>query len=152
MERVLRREEEKKVCVPELIPDRPWQENLLRYLALPAHPRKVVWYVDLVGNSGKSHFARHYHEKSSMIVTGGKHSDIYYAYNYEKVVFFDFARSREDAVPWEVIENFKNGFFLSTKYEVRRMVFNPPHVVCFANFHPDLAKLSADRWDIINIF
>lgn len=82
------------------------------------------------------------------VINGGKAADIYYAYFYEKVVFFDLARQKEDIVAYDVMENFKNGYFLSTKYQVRRVKFNIPHVVVFSNFRPDMTKLSEDRWDI----
>jgi len=116
--------------------------------------RKVKWYFDANGNVGKSHFCRTYRDRNGQrpyVVTGGKHADIIYAYDYQRVVFFDFPRSMEERVPYEVLEAFKNGYFLSTKYEVRTVRFSVPHVVIFANFLPDTTKLSADRWDIITI-
>lgn len=85
------------------------------------------------------------------MVTGGKNQDIYYAYNYEQVVIFDLPRAKEEYVPYDVMESFKNGYFLSTKYECKPVRFNPPHVIIFANFHPDMTKLSYDRWEIKEI-
>lgn len=125
-----------------------WQTQLSEYLDGPADNRKVRWYYDEAGKSGKSTFANGYRGKRSFVVTGGRHADIYYGYAYEPVVFFDLARVAEDKVPFEVIENFKNGYFYSTKYEPKRVRFNVPHVVIFANFTPDRSKLSADRWDV----
>lgn len=125
-----------------------WQVELVNYLETEPDPRKIRWFVDEVGNVGKSFFSRNYDRRRSYVITGGKHADIYYAYDYEPVIFIDLARTKEDQVPYEVMENFKNGYFLSTKYEVKRMKFNIPHVVVFSNFHPDQSKLSMDRWDI----
>lgn len=117
-------------------------------LRAPPNPRTIVWFVDTVGNSGKSYFANNWMASTKYVINGGKAADIYYAYFYEKVVFFDLARQKEDIVAYDVMENFKNGYFLSTKYQVRRVKFNIPHVVVFSNFRLDMTKLSEDRWDI----
>lgn len=139
---------EKKVTRTDFIPRSGWQELLDDDLRAEAHPRTITWFVDTVGNSGKSYFANNWNGTSTYIVNGGKAADIYYAYFYEPVVFFDLARQKEDIVAYDVMENFKNGYFLSTKYQVRRVKFNIPHVVVFSNFAPDQTKLSEDRWDI----
>lgn len=130
-----------------------WQHGLMEYLHGDPDPRKIRWYIDEAGGSGKSTFARHLSRireplLHAYVITGGRHTDIYYGFNYERVIVFDFARTKEEAVPWEVIENMKNGYFLSTKYEVRQVHFEIPHVIIFSNFSPDRSKLSADRWDV----
>lgn len=143
--------EASKVVVEELIPREGWQFDLVEYLNGDVDARKVIWHYDLTGNSGKSYFSTRYKKKSSYLVTGGKNQDIYYAYNYEQVVIFDLPRAKEEYVPYDVMESFKNGYFLSTKYECKPVRFNPPHVIIFANFHPDMTKLSYDRWEIKEI-
>lgn len=139
---------------PQPIPFYPtsgWQLDLVSYLGSPTHPRKVRWYIDLTGNNGKSFFASNYGGGLGYVVTGGKHADIFYAYAYQPVVFFDWPRSHQEAFPYGVVESFKNGYFLSTKYESVCVKFHVPHVIIFANFAPDMTQLSQDRWDIINI-
>lgn len=139
---------------PPFIPRDGWQCRLAARLLDRPDGRSITWIVDATGNTGKSTFARGFKGSDGgrgYIITGGKHTDIYYGYNYEKYIFFDLARTREDSVPYEVMENFKNGYFLSTKYEVRAVRFDIPHVVVFSNFEPDQSKLSADRWDIIRV-
>lgn len=143
----LKLQKEKLIEIPDLVSRDGWQTDLKILLNGTPDLRKIIWYCDRAGNAGKSYFARHY-KGSKYIINGGKASDIYYAYNYEKVVFFDLARQKEEYVAYDVMENFKNGYFLSTKYEVKCVTFNTPHVIVFANFHPDVTKLSADRWDI----
>lgn len=138
----------RKTEIGELVPRDGWQTDLVSYLHSPAHPRKVRWYYDPSGNCGKSYFARHFGRGIGYVVTGGKHADIYYAYTFQSVVFFDWPRAQEEAFPYGVVESFKNGYFLSTKYESVATRFQPPHVIIFANFEPDTLKLSADRWDI----
>jgi len=140
--------EEAKVVRPEFEPREGWQTLLTLQLNSEPDARKVIWIFDATGNSGKSYMATHYKERTSYYITGGKASDIFYGYNYEDVVFFDLARMKQDIVQYDVMENFKNGQFYSTKYECKVVRFNVPHVVVFANFEPDQSKLSADRWDI----
>jgi len=50
-----------------------------------------------------------------------------------------------------LLETLKNGFGFSTMYEPRMRFWNTPHVFVFANFPPELYRLSADRWDIHDI-
>lgn len=151
VERLQHRRGRGTVLVPALVPQPGWQTILARDLSDEPDHRKIIWLSDPIGGTGKSTFVRRFGVRDRInkyIITGGKHADIYYAYKYEKYVFFDLARARVDSVPYEVMENFKNGYFLSTKYEVRPVTFNTPHVVVFANFEPDRSQLSADRWDI----
>jgi hypothetical protein len=129
------------------VPRDGWQSELFESLAETPSERQVFWFYDATGGTGKSYFAAQY--PGSYIITGGKMADIYYAYRFERVVFFDWPRDAEDRVPYSAIESFKNGYFLSTKYEVKRVRFERPHVVVFSNFMPDTTKLSLDRW-IIN--
>lgn len=131
------------------VPREGWQRQLCDRLNEEPSPRKVHWYVDLVGNTGKSTVALGI--KEAYIVTGGKHEDIFYAYNFEKTVVFDWPRAKADTFPYAVVESFKNGYFLSTKYECEARRFRVPHVVVFANFEPDRKELSADRWDVHNL-
>jgi len=136
------------------IPRPGWQLELTLDLAQPADSRSVRWYWERVGNSGKSYYSLNYLDggrRPGYVVTGGRHADIYYAYKNESVVFFDWARDNEDNFPYRVLENFKNGYFLNTKYETHAHRFPIPHVVVFANFEPDISKLSNDRWIIKHI-
>jgi len=135
----------------QFVPRGLWQMDLLSYCQAPSHPREVRWYFDESGGSGKSTFCRQFGHGQRYVITGGKHADIYYAYNYEPYVFFDWPRSSEDTFPYGVVESFKNGYFLSTKYESAPVTFQPPIVIVFANFQPDMTKLSLDRWDIHTI-
>lgn len=135
----------------EFTPRDGWQLDLVSHLHSPTHCRQIRWYYDETGNSGKSYFAMSFGSGLGYVVTGGKHADIYYAYDYQPVVFFDWPRSSQETFPYGVMEAFKNGYFLSTKYESCAVKFLVPHVIVFANFRPDLTQLSADRWDLIVI-
>lgn len=137
--------------LPVLEPRVNWQWALCQTLEARPSKREVLWRWEGTGNVGKSYFAMHYKPAESFIITGGKHADIHYAYQFQKYVFFDWARSNEGVFPYGLVEQFKNGYFLSTKYESIAKRFAIPHVVVFANFAPDVSQMSLDRWNIEQI-
>lgn len=142
---------EKRIPVSTFTPQPGWQVQLRDSLLGQPDPRRVTWYSDERGGAGKSTFGIRFRLPDGsrpFLITGGRHADVYYAYNRQQVVIFDWPRSNEETFPYAVAEAFKNGYFLSTKYESTPVYFEVPHVIIFANFYPDKTKLSADRWDI----
>lgn len=131
---------------------RPWQEALMQMLLAPADDRKVIWVMDSVGNKGKTWFSKYLVQNhNAFYCSGGKAQDIALLYMSQSIVVFDFCRDQSDRVPYAMIEMFKNGLIFSPKYESKMKIVAPPHVVCFANFRPDMEKLSSDRWCIRTI-
>nr|UOF80021.1 rep protein [Cressdnaviricota sp.] len=137
--------------LPVFQPRLGWQWALAQRLGGAPSAREVHWRWEPVGNVGKSFFALNFKPVESFIITGGRHADIHYAYAHQPYVFFDWARCSQDTFPYGLVEQFKNGYFLSTKYESTPKRFVVPHVVVFANFAPDLSQMSADRWQIEQI-
>lgn len=132
---------------------KPWQVQLLTKLTSRDAPeeRKVYWYWDKNGNTGKSFMTDYLIAKSNAIVfSSGKGQDFACAYNYEPVVVFDLARTQEDCLSsvYKAIEDFKNGRIFSGKYLSHTKTVIPPDVFVFANFEPDRSKLSKDRWHV----
>ncbi|AJD07563.1 replication-associated protein [Sewage-associated circular DNA virus-34] len=131
---------------------RKWQEELLCYVDKDADKRKVRWYTDMGGNTGKSYITTYLTLLGkAYVVSGGKQADILYAYEDQPIVIYDLARAYEQNMDhiYVTMEYFKNGRFLSTKYESKMRVFKRPHVIVMANFPPHINKLSEDRWDIV---
>lgn len=66
------------------------------------------------------------------------------------ICIFDLSRTQAEKIDaiYMAMEQFKNGRIFSPKYHSATKVFRTPHVVVFANYPPDLSKLSQDRWDI----
>ena len=111
--------------------------------------RKVMWYTDECGNSGKTYLTKYLLTQGDCArFENGRSADIKYAYNGERVCIFDYSRSHEDHINYEVIESSKNGVMFSTKYVSTQKVHTPPHVVIMANFELNKSKMSADRWDV----
>lgn len=128
---------------------REWQQKLLDEVQKPANDRKIIWYHDEAGNSGKTWLSKLlFVEHGAAYFTNSKTADITYAYQGEPIVIFDFSRSNEDMINYGAIETVKNGIMFSGKFEARTKLFKSPHVIVMANFAPNRAMLSADRWDV----
>lgn len=131
-----------------------WQLDLLNDLqgGVPADPRKVIWYDDEAGNTGKTYISKYLAAKyEACYLTNAKSADIAHAYRGEPIVIFDFSRSVEEHLNYSIIEQIKNGMVFSPKYDSRTKRFATPHIICMANFRPEATKLSLDRWDLRTI-
>lgn len=151
VDEVLERCRTSNLAVSTFEPREGWQTDLVAILDAVPDRRSVLWYWDAAGGTGKSTFAGGYKPGETYVVTGGRHADVYYAYRYQRIVIFDWSRDSEERFPYGLLESFKNGYFLNTKYVSRTVRFEIPHVIVFSNFHPDMSKLSYDRWQIKDI-
>lgn len=115
--------------------------------------REIIFVVDVTGNIGKSWFAHYYCDihSDSQIIIPGKKADMAYTIETGKRVFFlDCPRSKQgDYIQYDFLEELKNGYVFSGKYESRLKKFRTPHVVVMMNELPDMMKLSEDRYTIL---
>ena len=127
-----------------------WQFLLLvNTLLKPPHPRKITWYVDERGGSGKTFICKWFEAYTNCVkFEKGRSGDIAHAYHEEKIVLFDLTRASEEIFNYEIVEKLKNGSMYSPKDESRSKRFLQTHVVVFSNWWPDRSQLSADRWDV----
>lgn len=138
---------------------RPWQQNIMDdIITQPIDPRKVFWFWEPDGNIGKSAFVKFCVVKhNALFCDGGKKSDIInLVFNNDmdecNLIIWDIPRCNLGSISYSALEAIKNGLVCNTKYETGTKVFNPPHIIVFANSEPlDLERLSADRWDITRI-
>lgn len=132
---------------------RGWQETLNARLQQPPDPRKIDFVVDINGNQGKSWFARRYcdlHPNAQIIVPGKKADMAYVVDETNRVFFLDCPRSKQgDYIQYDFLEELKNGYVFSSKYESEIKAMAYPHVVVLMNEHPAPDKLSSDRYNII---
>lgn len=143
--------EEKVTRVLELEP-RAWQAKVLEMVNTEPDDRQILWIFDPVGNTGKTHLARHLVDKFGAFYTnGGKSVDITHAYSGERIVVFDYVRDHQEYVGYGVIEQLKNGILFSPKYDSGMKRFDAPHVLIFANFLPDSSKFSQDRLVLVKV-
>ncbi len=134
----------------------PWQDEIMTISSGDPSLRTIYWYWEPVGKKGKTTLARHLYIKGGVLyLSSGKGNDIKYAMknlidsaDFPSLVIFDLPRSSEGYISWDAMESLKNGILFSGKYESGCAVFPIPHVIVLANFPPDTAKLSMDRWVI----
>eukprot|EP00983_Pelagomonas_calceolata_P068625 1150006-Pelagomonas_calceolata.AAC.1 len=131
----------------------PWQQRLLDMVTGDPDDRTIVWVLDRRGGVGKSRLAKHLVLNYGAILLEGRLQDMCYTYNKEPIAVFDISRAAAEHSDhlYSMAEKLKNGLYLSTKYESRQKVFNPPHVIFFANQHPDYEKWSRDRIKVIDL-
>ncbi len=134
---------------------RNWQQYLNVKLNRDANDREIIFVVDTVGNSGKSWFCRYYqnlHPTTTQCLVPARKIDMTYVLkSTNKVIFIDAPRSKQsEFIFYDLLEEIKNGFVFSTKYEPRIKRFAPPHLVVMMNEQPDMSKLSNDRYTIID--
>jgi len=147
-----------RVTKPEVVlethPLRQWQTDLNEILNRPADKREIIFVVDMIGNTGKSWFARYYTSNhNAQIIIPSKKADMAYALEEDKRAYiFDCPRSKQgEFVQYDFLEEVKNGFVFSSKYESCFKTFATPHVVVLMNEMPQMDKLSVDRFKIITL-
>lgn len=131
-----------------------WQADLHRKLILSPDPRKITFVVDPVGNKGKTWYALYYcqlHDNAQVLVMGPQRDMAHVLNVTSRVVFVDCTRSKVELLNYDFLENVKNGYVFSPKYDshIKRML--TPHLVVMMNQMPDMARLSPDRYDIVEL-
>lgn len=138
-----------------------WQLEILELVKEEPDDRTIHWYWSHEGNIGKTTFSKYLVAKCDATLLSGKGADVrngvieYCKVNMGRTpefVVFPIPRSfSQEYISYEAIENIKDMFFYSGKYEGGSVCGNCPHVIVFANHPPDMLKLSSDRWNIVNI-
>lgn len=140
----------------------PWQQRIIEITKKEPDDRHIYWFWETIGNTGKTALVRHLKISDPNIIAlaSGKGSDWACALASIEdpmdisTVIIDLPRTSEGYIPFNMIEQIKNGMVFSGKYESKTLLFNPPHVIIFANFMPSLEeqqKLSTDRWIITQL-
>lgn len=136
-----------------------WQADIIAKLDAKADDRSIIWVVDEKGHCGKSYLAKYLYLKHATIIADGHKSDIFNQLNIKinierqdiTLCILDIPRCGEHYINYGVIEQLKNGLIYSGKYEGGDIIFDPLHIIIFANFEPDYYKVTSDRWNIIEV-
>lgn len=135
------------------------------------YDRQIHWVWERDGNVGKTSFAKYMCRKyPNSIKVDGAAKDIKHAIlsvatdksgtfnrrKFPKLVIWNIVRSQLDdeggaRISWKAVEEIKDAFFFSPKYEGGMVNENPPFILMFANQAPPLSELSADRWKVHEI-
>lgn len=124
--------------------------------------RDIFWVFGKRGNEGKTLWARHEVRKGKCIYATSMTSlDSFSNYLLSQAnkkpdfdtIIIDLCRTMEERtlVLYSMLEICKNGLIQSSKYEGGMKEFNPPKVIVFSNWYPDIDNLSKDRWKIYEI-
>lgn len=149
------RQHSEKIVV-DAFPLRQWQEDINQVLNREADRRKIVFVVDLVGNSGKSWYSHYYcslHDDAQVLLPSKKADMAFALKATTRVLFIDAPRSKQgEFIQYDFLEDVKNGYVFSPKYESHsKYMQNKVHVVVMMNEMPDMSKLSQDRYHIIEV-
>lgn len=133
-----------------------WQMECLSYIQGPPDPRRVRWYYDPDGGCGKTELARYLiARRGAFFLASAKGADMCHqiikSRSHPKIVCINLTRASEGAFSYSTIESIKDGLVFSGKYEGGVRLFPKPHLVIFANWYPDLTKLTTDRWQILTL-
>lgn len=138
---------------------KPWQERIKNICLEPvADDRKIYWFWESTGGIGKTSFIKYmiYHHKVTF-ASSGKYADIInlvFNSNMDCVecILFNIPRANKGKISYAALECIKDGLICNTKYETGFKMFNPPHMIIFANFPPDDEdEISKDKWHIENL-
>lgn len=124
----------------------------------PVH-RMITCIVDGPGAFGKSDIVRYLlkaHPSVCYLSYGTAKGLMHLAAkNPSALYIIDLPRSRPTSLGqgelWNAIEQIKNGFLMSERYEGSFECIKPPKVVVFTNVAPPLHFLSKDRWDLVDV-
>ena len=141
---------------------RKWQSSLLDLLEEPSE-REIIWIVGTRGNEGKTFIqsyieSRHGYEKVALLDLDGRSQDIYHSLSKRpleatSIFLFNISKDCKDTEnSYRVLESIKDGRAMTKKYDSKMLHFKTPNVVMvFSNAPPDPARLSRDRWCVLQI-
>lgn len=135
-----------------------WQRELIDEMGKGQDDRTIRWIWEPEGATGKTTFQKYvYSTMDDVVVLGGKASDMkngiieYMKKNggiTPNIVLINVPRVSQDYVSFQGIEEIKDMFFYSGKYEGGMVCGENPQIYVFSNAPPDKSKMSKDRWKI----
>lgn len=142
-------------CLSRIIREKIYPDICTVRCFVKSELRKVHWFYDSNGDSGKSWCANYISSMYSEFVnlfslSDNSVSSLTYAYNKEKPInIFDISKGC-DKFPYTLFERIKDGNCFSDKYESNQKIsfFHINLVIVLSNNLPDFDKLSLDRWSL----
>jgi hypothetical protein len=137
-----------------------WQERLFTILKGEPDDRTIFWVWEPEGCRGKTTFQKWvFLNMERVVVLSGKAADmkhqiVMYKQKNDflpKIVLINVPRTSIDYLSYTGVEEIKDMFFFSPKYEGGMVCGSNPHVMIFANNRPRLEAMSEDRWHLIEV-
>lgn len=138
----------------------PWMYEVKGIIEAEPDERKIHWIWEPNGNRGKTIFSKWcFLNYPNVLVLSGKASDMKHAivqyiqtnHVHPRTILVNIPRSKAEYISYTGLEEVKDMFFFSGKYEGGSVCGPNPHLIVMANAEPDYDKMSMDRWKIINI-
>jgi hypothetical protein len=141
---------------------RPWQAEVAGWFENyedPLFGRDIHWIWEPEGNIGKTVLATYLFDSGEDVaVVSGAKKDMKHVVSemvndgiMPKLVVLDIPRINAEHFSIAGVEEIKNGFFMSEKFESKFCRYNRPWVCCFANCPPNTTKMSIDRYKIFKL-
>lgn len=138
-----------------------WQKDIIHEIKGDPDDRKIKWVWSHTGKVGKTQFSKYLSAKFGAICLQGKCADV----KNGVVQYITDTGDRPPIVLWPIprcgnvysrglyegMENVKDMYFYSGKYEGGQVNENTCHLIVFANEPPRQEALSEDRWDVIQL-
>ena len=134
-----------------------WQTLAIARMRAPTpSDRTIDFFVDPVGNTGKSWLCRYAYSRwpdDVQVLSVAKRDDMAYMIDETKRIFlFDVAREQMSYLQYAILEQVMNRMIFSPKYQGKvKILLKKPYVAVFCNEDPNMDVLSADRYNIINV-
>ena len=143
---------------------KPWQKDLLEYMNHPTQ-RQIIWIVGKSCGEGKSWFQKYVKSVygTRKVVSGinlrANTASICHVLSKQPLSTADIflfnigkAKTKTDAVNYEVLEDLKDGDAFAAKYNSQQLKIRTPNVVMvFSNERPNTDQLAIDRWKLLYI-
>lgn len=138
----------------------PWMYTVLGIVDTDPDERKIDWIWEPEGNRGKTIFSKWlYLNRPNVLMLSGKAADMKHAivqyiqtnHIHPRTILVNVPRSKQEYISYTGLEEIKDMFFYSGKYEGGHVCGPNPHVIIMANAEPEYGKLSEDRWRVKNI-
>lgn len=138
-----------------------WQTDIINIIKQEPDPRTIYWFWEPTGGVGKTTFQKYiYTHYPNTIVCGGKSADMkhcivsYLETNkcLPRLILMNLPKTLElGYFSYTGVEEVKDMFFHSGKYEGGMICGPNPHLLIFANEPPRMDNMARDRWIVVRI-
>lgn len=137
-----------------------WEIDILELLKSEPDNRSIRWFWEPNGCRGKTTFQKYiYTHLENVVVLSGKSADmkngiIEYHKQHQKlpeIILVNVPKSSLKYVSYTGLEEIKDMFFFSGKYEGGMVCGKCPHLLVFANEEPNYKQMSSDRFKVFCI-